>query len=91
MTGYGTLTRKRTTTDIMVEVEVDISDLAENGWHHEDDCPSAQPARRASTLAVADALASLHRQAHPGQASDPLTCHEEPCRSLSYDEIRPQP
>jgi len=79
----GTLTRKRTYTTVEVEVDVDITDLAGNGWHHEDECPSA------STAAVADALASLHRQAHPSQTLSPLTCREEPCRSLSYEEIRP--
>jgi len=83
------MTRKRTTVDVDVTVEVDISDLEENGWHHEDDCPSSQPERRESTKAVTEALASLHRQAHPSQPPDPLTCREEPCRSLSYDEIRP--
>ncbi len=84
-----TLTRKRTRTTVDVEVDIDITDLADNGWHHDDDCPSRQPGRRASTQAVTEALASLHRQAHPGQSPDPLVCREEPCRSLSYDEIRP--
>lgn len=91
MTSYANapMTRSRTTVDVEVTAEVDISDLVDNGWHHEDDCPSKQSGRRESTQAVADALASLHRQAHPLQCADPLTCREEPCRSLSYEEIRP--
>lgn len=75
-----TLTRKRTCETIAVEVDVDISDLAENGWHHEDDCPvhTAVP----NSHSAADAIRSLHVQAHPSQPADPFLCREEPCRSL---------
>lgn len=34
-----------------------------------------------------DAVRSLHRQAHPGQALDPKLCHEEPCRHLSTYQL----
>jgi hypothetical protein len=76
-----TLTRKRTCETIAVEVDVDISDLAENGWHHEDDCPSMRAVAQGGT-AAAEAIRSLHAQAHPSQPADPFLCREEPCRSL---------
>lgn len=81
------LTRKRTYVTIETAVEVDITDLADNGWHHEDDCPTGASARRAATQA-ADAIASLHRKAHPSQHLDPWLCREEPCRSVDGDLMR---
>lgn len=77
-----TLTRKCTTTTVEVEVEVDISDLEQNGWHHEDDCPDTQPVAIARNESLVDAVRSLHRQAHPSQHPDPLLCREQPCRDL---------
>jgi len=37
---------------------------------------------------LAAAVASLHRQAHPGQARSVRLCHEEPCRSLNLEQLR---
>lgn len=75
-----TLTRKTTRTS--VEVEVDISDLVEAGWHHEEECHAYGGHERADREALTAAVSSLHRQAHPAQPADPFTCREEPCRSL---------
>ncbi len=82
-----TLTRKRTTTTVEVEVEVDISDLEQNGWHHEDDCPDRQPVAVARSEDLTDAIRSLHRQAHPSQHPDALLCRELPCRDLDFDQL----
>lgn len=83
-----TLTRKRTYTTIEVSAEVDISDLADNGWHHEDDCPEKVEGRTSDAEALREAVASLHQQAHPGESHDPVLCREEPCRSLTMDQLR---
>jgi hypothetical protein len=82
---HASLTRQRKTTT--VEVEVDIDDLIENGWHHEEDCPSTRSAIAQEREALASAVRSLHRQAHPSQHPDPFMCREEPCRSLPADCI----
>jgi len=74
--------------DKTVEVEVDIEDLEEAGYHHEDDCPA-----KSATVSLpgapdlSDALASLHRQAHPNAHPEIFMCPEEPCRSLDMDLI----
>lgn len=78
----GKITRERTYTEVCVEV--DISDLADNGWHHEDDCPSAAAVAGAAVHA-AEVITALHRQAHPGEHRDPWLCHREPCKSASSD------
>jgi hypothetical protein len=74
--------------DKTVEVEIDIDDLEEAGYHHEDDCPAKSVKLPTSTT---DALASLHQQAHPSQSLDPLMCREEPCRSLSLEQVMGRP
>jgi hypothetical protein len=72
--------------DKTVEVEIDIDDLEEAGYHHEDECPvKSAPAPGAPDLS--DALASLHRQAHPNAHGEIFLCLEEPCRSLDLDQI----
>ena len=81
-----TLTRKRTTTTVEVSVDVDITDLAENGWHHEDECPEKQPALQ-DNEALTGAIRSLHRQAHPSQHPDPVLCREQPCRDLNFSQL----
>jgi hypothetical protein len=83
---YAELTRKRTYTT--VEVEVDITDLAENGWHHEDDCPGNQPAKICADEQLREAIRNLHEQAHAQENPDPVLCRSEPCRSLTMDQIR---
>lgn len=77
--------RKHWRTDVDVTVTVDIGDLVDNGWHHEDDCPAAQEPQPEPPTA---ALESLHRQAHPSQPRAIAACHEEPCRSLTLDQLR---
>jgi hypothetical protein len=71
-----------------VTVDIDPEDLHAAGWHHDSEldldwCPEdAEPAP------LSDAVASLHRQAHPGQHPSVTMGHEEPCRSLSIDQLR---
>lgn len=74
-----------------VEVSIDPDDLHEGGWHHEDECPAKGPEDEpepSPMVSLIDAISSLHRQAHPCQASDPAICHEEPCRSLTVNQLR---
>ena len=80
-----TLTRERTITT--VDVTIDISDLEQNGWHHEDDCPDLKPTAIARNESLVDAVRSLHRQAHPSQHPDPLLCREQPCRDLDFGQL----
>lgn len=76
-----------------VDIDIDVDDLHEQGFHHENECPagvpftprSAEPAGGGLTSLRA-ALESLHRQAH-GSGSIVL-CHAEPCSSLSLDQLR---
>jgi len=72
--------------DKTVEVEVDIEDLEDAGYHHEDDCP-AKRLPVPGAIGTTDALASLHRQAHPSASSEIFACAEEPCRSLGIEQI----
>lgn len=82
---------RRRNISVFTEVEVDIdpADLEEAGYHHEDDCPSKPTALRAPAVDLRDVIASLHRQAHPSQGTDPYLCREEPCRSLSFSQLVP--
>jgi hypothetical protein len=68
-----------------VEVEIDEEDLEEAGYHHKDDCPART--RPSAASEIADALASLHRQAHPGAHPEIFMCPQEPCRSLGMDVL----
>jgi hypothetical protein len=79
--------RKSFWTD--VAVTVDIGDLMDNGWHHEDDCPDNRGLAPTPGI-VRDALASLHQQAHPAEHPEPFLCREEPCRSLSFEQLMPK-
>lgn len=79
-------------TEVTVDVDIDPDDLHAAGWHHKDECPAVtdplperQPRPRVSLM---DAVDSLHRQAHPSQLPDVAVCLEEPCRSLTLDQIR---
>ena len=72
------------TFEVTAEAQITHDDLHDAGWHHEDECPAKSGALPTSTTR---ALESLHRQAHPREALDPLMCHEEPCRSLSIEQI----
>ena len=82
------MSKKRRTFyfDKSVTVEIDIEDLEEAGYHHEDECPAKQPPAPGAPD-LSDALASLHRQAHPGAHPEIFLCTEEPCRSLGLDQI----
>lgn len=69
----------RGTFTATVDVNIDIADLEDSGWHHEDECKNTVPAW------IGPALVSLHHQAHPGQ---PIRlCREDPCRSLTLDHL----
>lgn len=82
-------------TEATVDVDIDPDDLHAAGWHHEHECP-AEPLQLvrdeeddpAPAVTFPEAVASLHRQAHPGQGPSVATCHEEPCRSLTLDQLR---
>ena len=79
-------------TDVTVTsyVEIDPDELHDAGWHHETECGGLANPRPlvVGTMPYAEAVASLHRQAHPSQLSDPATCREETCRSLSFVQLR---
>jgi hypothetical protein len=77
-----------TTVSTDVDVEISPRELHEAGWHHRTECGWIdQPLPLASGGADHKAIASLHRQAHPGQSADPAACREEPCRSLSFELV----
>jgi hypothetical protein len=81
------------TTEATVDVDIDPEDLHHAGWHHEDECDASKGDGgeiMPPLLGLRDAVASLHRQAHPGQHSSVTMCHEEPCRSLTLDQLRGQ-
>jgi hypothetical protein len=82
------------TTSTTVDVDIDPDDLHDAGWHHENECGidvsdekdmAALPVDDLSALGAA--VASLHRQAHPSQSRSVRLCREEPCRSLSLDQL----
>ena len=75
------------TFEVTTEAEVTRDDLEDAGYHHEDDCP----ARAGISISAIEVLASLHRQAHPQQSPDLLMCREEPCRSLSMEQVFGRP
>lgn len=66
-----------------VTVEVDPYDLADAGWHHEDDCPAEGGGPAGPASMWEDAAESLHRQAHPSQPLALHRCQEEPCRTIA--------
>jgi hypothetical protein len=68
--------------DVEVDVNIQPGELHDAGWHHKSECSG----RSATSLGAA--VASLHRQAHPGQSGDVWLCHEEPCRSLTIEQLR---
>lgn len=79
-------------TETTVDVDIDPDDLRDAGWHHEYECPAGPrlvlddaPPDKTPPLEI---IPSLHRQAHPSQGPHPVTCHEEPCRSLTLDQLR---
>ena len=73
-------------TEATVDVEIDPDDLHADGWHHESECKMTGPNEPVPLVlggtGYQDAIASLHRQAHPSQSPDPAACSEEPCRSI---------
>ncbi len=71
-----------------VDVEIDEEALEEAGWHSEDGCPNKPKIKRGlEPAATSDAIASLHRQAHPTEHPDPFLCRDEPCRSLPPEAL----
>jgi hypothetical protein len=90
-----TATRPRRSVSVTTEVDVDVceDELREKGWHHEDDCDvlaesAAYLEEESRTDPLGPAVASLHRQAHPGQPRSITLCREEPCRSLTLDQLK---
>jgi hypothetical protein len=80
------------TTEVTVDVEIDPDDLHHAGWHHENECP-AKPAPVSvqcptPLVTLAEAVASLHAQAHLDQDPDAAMCRREPCRFLTLDQVR---
>lgn len=79
-----------TTVSTDVDVEIPPDELHDAGWHHESECrgltdPAIAPPLVIGGIHYQDAIASLHRQAHPGQLADPAMCREEPCRSMDIE------
>jgi hypothetical protein len=70
--------------EVEIEVEIDPDDLIDAGWVYVGEGSTRDPLVRMGLL---DAVSSLHRQAHPRQALDPVLCHEEPCRSLTLGQL----
>lgn len=78
-----------TTVSADVDVEISPAELHDKGWHHENECGSMLgPLVIGGYADARDVVASLRRQAHPGQPADPVLCREEPCRSVSADSLR---
>lgn len=77
--------RKRFSTSINVDVEIDEDDLIENGYHHEEDCPAEDAP---DTAADFRALEDWHHETHGYRLW--AMCQEEPCKRLS-DEFRSAP
>ncbi len=81
----------RTTASVDADVEISPDELHEDGWHHESECAGTDPRvaipLTAGTVSYAEAVASLHRQAHPRQLADPAACREEPCRPMSLAQL----
>lgn len=75
----------RGTFTATVDVDIDIADLEDCGWHHEDDCKNST--KGGGSAWISPVIASLHRQAHPRETLSVRGCHEEPCRSLTLDQI----
>jgi len=79
-------------TTVEVDVDIDVDDLHADGWHHQDECEQegeweGEAGRlKEAARALGAAVASLHRQAHPSAPSIRL-CREEPCRSLTLDQL----
>jgi hypothetical protein len=81
-----------TTVSVDADVEISPRELHEAGWHHENECGvKAEPRITVPTLVGGmsdrEAIASLHRQAHPGEPDSAALCSQEPCRSLSFDQV----
>ena len=81
--------RKPYYQSITVDVDIDESVLEENGYHHEDDCPSAVSDDGDEDFA-ADfrALSDWHDQAHGLTLW--ASCPHEPCNLLT-DDFRSTP
>ena len=77
------------TTCVTVDVDVDIDpdDLIEAGWVYKGAGEDVVTDSELDRMEMLDAVRSLHRQAHPKQALDPVLCHEEPCRHLSIYQL----
>jgi hypothetical protein len=86
---------KRHLPTITVDVDVQPEDLYDAGWHPDSECKELADEAIADAVAaigldqpLGPAVASLHRQAHPSQPRDVGLCREEPCRSLTLDQLR---
>lgn len=74
---------------VYVDVDIDEDLLEENGYHHEEDCPSAVAGVDGEDLVVdLRALSDWHDQAHG--LSLWAACPYEPCKLLT-DEFRSTP
>ncbi|QWY79700.1 hypothetical protein PP637_gp72 [Arthrobacter phage Persistence] len=77
------------TTTVDVDVDIDEALLEENGYHHEDDCPSTVSGHDGEDLTDdLRALSDWHDNAHG--LSLWANCQHEPCNLLS-DEFRSTP
>ena len=74
--------RKRmfsTSVEVSEEVDIDISaaDMADLGWHHEDDCGAANGATDAELRDAIHSLRDWHDQAHG--ITSWVACKQSPC------------
>lgn len=77
------MTTTLATVEAEVDVEIEADDLHDAGWHHDSECKGVPV-----TTGFGAVIASLHRQAHPGQHREVMYCHEEPCRSLTLEQLQ---
>ena len=75
------------TAYVETEVEISPDDLHKKGWHHDSECGEDAPLAPMDPRPFAAAVASLHRQAHPRESRSVRLCHEEPCRSLTIEQL----
>ncbi|QDK01943.1 hypothetical protein SEA_VIBAKI_63 [Arthrobacter phage Vibaki] len=74
--------RKRgfsTTVEVSEDVDVDLSadDMADLGWHHEDDCGAGNGATDAELRDAIHGLRDWHDQAHG--LTTWIACKQSPC------------
>lgn len=74
---------------LTVDVDIDVSVLEDNGYHHEEDCPGNAAGEESDAIPEGlQALSDWHDATHG--LSLWAACQQEPCRILS-DDFRATP